>query len=142
MTRVDFYVLTDERADAHLRFACRLTEQAHADGHQLFLCVADTNAGAQLDGLLWTFRQGSFVPHGRIADLDGDNDTTPVVIGSTEPPLRFDDVLINLSDDVPGFFSRFQRSVEIVTPANRQAARARYRFYQDRGYPLETHNIK
>ena len=52
-------------------------------------------------------------------------------------------VLINLTDTVPMFFSRFERVTEIV-PANeksRHQARERYKFYQQRGYELETHKL-
>jgi DNA polymerase-3 subunit chi len=53
-------------------------------------------------------------------------------------------LLINLSEKVPEFFSRYERVAEIVvqdvTITNR--TRANYRFYRDRGYPLETHNLR
>ncbi|MEQ8800377.1 MAG: DNA polymerase III subunit chi [Salinisphaeraceae bacterium] len=141
MTEVSFYIVEAEGADAGMRTACRLAEKAHDQGHRVYLHVADAAAAQTLDGLLWTFRQGSFVPH-LVATARGEQDPTPVVIGhDAEPPGDFDDVLISLTDEVPAFFSRFARSLEIVTPANRLAARQRYRFYQERGYPLETHKI-
>lgn len=142
MTHVSFYILTDEQADAQLRFACRLAEKAHGEGHRLYLRVDDAQTGEQLDKLLWTFRQGSFVPHALLSNLAAKDDPTPVVIGSGEPPLQLDGVMVNLGSDVPGFFSRFERTLEVVAPAQRAAARQRYRFYQDRGYPLQTHQIK
>jgi DNA polymerase-3 subunit chi len=48
--------------------------------------------------------------------------------------------LINLDDEWPPFFSRFERLVEIVGTEedNKVKARARYKFYKDRGYPLQT----
>lgn len=138
MTRVSFYILKQGGDTAYLNFACRLTEKAHSEGNSVYLHAAASHC-APLDSLLWTFRQGSFVPHVRLEDLD---EQTPVVIGGVEPPARFHDVLINLAAEVPAFFSRFARTVEIVTPDNKDAARGRYKFYQDRGYALETHNIK
>jgi DNA polymerase-3 subunit chi len=52
-------------------------------------------------------------------------------------------VLISLQEDVPPCFSRFERMVELVTSdeADRRRARERYRFYRDRGYPLEKHEV-
>jgi len=43
----------------------------------------------------------------------------------------------------PSMFSRFQRLVEIVgTDADdREDARARFRFYRDRGYEIRTHQL-
>ena len=53
------------------------------------------------------------------------------------------DVLINLAGSVPSFFGRFERVAEIVdqSDAQKQVARERYRFYRDRGYALQSHNV-
>lgn len=141
MTEVFFYILEDEAANATARFACRLTEKAHGEGHRAFIHVADAAQASAIDDLLWQFRQGSFVPHATIDALEADDDLTPVVIGSGEPPAGFDDVLINLGGEVGPFFSRFARHNEIVGPAEVAAARQRYRFFKDRGYHLTTHKI-
>ena len=60
-----------------------------------------------------------------------------------EPPTRLSDVLVNLTDTVPLFFSRFERVVELIgaTDGERALGRERYRFYRDRGYPLQTHHL-
>lgn len=142
MTEILFYVVQDGADNGAVRFACRLAEKVHRQNRRLYLHTADPATAQQVDEDLWTFRQGSFVPHLPAEALSGADDPTPVVIGNGDPPpAGFDDVLINLADDVPDFFSRFQRAVEIVTPATREAARRRYKFYQDRGYPLETHSV-
>lgn len=141
MTEVLFYILDNDAPDAAPHFACRLTEKAHAAGHRLYLHTADAAQATALDRLLWTFRQGSFVPHARAHDFAADDSRTPVVVGSGEPPPAFDDILINLDGDVSGFFSRFRRHMEIVAPARRDAARAAYKFFRDRGYDLTTHHI-
>lgn len=141
MTEVFFYILEDSADDAGARLACRLAEKAHDGGHRVYLHVADQAESDALDTLLWQFRQGSFVPHETSAQRAADDDLTPVVIGSGEPPSGFDDVLINVSGDVSGFFSRFARHNEIVPPAAVESARSRYRFYKDRGYALTTHKI-
>lgn len=141
MTRVSFYVLADTAPDAGPRFACRLIEKAHAEGHRVYWRLADEAACRAADDLLWTFRQGSFVPHVRAPALSGEDDPTPVTLGTGEPPAGFDDVLVNLHPEVPDFFDRFERVVEIVTPAEKGAARRRYKFYRDRGQEPETHHV-
>lgn len=141
MTEVFFYILEDDATDASARFACRLTEKAHAAGHRIFLHVAGDAQAEELDALLWVFRQGSFVPHATVAALAADDHRTPVVIGSGEPPPGFDDVLINLGGDVSTFFSRFARHNEVIAPTALSSARSLYRFYKDRGYDLTTHKI-
>jgi DNA polymerase-3 subunit chi len=67
-----------------------------------------------------------------------------VLIGDAEePPTSHHGVLINLGEDVPVYFSRFERVLEIVPSQDdaRASSRARFKFYRDRGYPLETHEL-
>jgi DNA polymerase-3 subunit chi len=51
--------------------------------------------------------------------------------------------LINLASEVPGFFKRYPRIVEIIdgSAACREAGRARHRFYRDQGLEPETHEV-
>lgn len=135
MTKINFYVLPE--GDDALAFACRVTEKAFRLGQAVYLHCPDDARAQSLDDMLWTFRQGSFIPHTRAMD---DRDT-PVLIGGAEPPAHCEGLLINLAEDVPLFFSRFERVAELVTGETRQSARSRYKFYQDRGYELETHKL-
>jgi len=141
MTKVDFYLL-DGGTDSRERFACRLTEKAWRLGNRVFLLAPDKPAALELDELLWTFSQGSFVPHAVCAN-DGDVDVHPVLIGHTEPPAALTDVLISLAPEVPSWFSRFARVAELVgaTEEDKARGRERFRFYRERGYPLEAHNL-
>jgi DNA polymerase-3 subunit chi len=98
----------------------------------------------KLDELLWTFSQGSFIPH-RIARDGADTvPAEPVIIGLNRSPLgeRWD-LMINLAADVPEFFSRYRRVAEVVdgNATRRAQSRDRYRFYRDRGYTLNTHQV-
>jgi len=140
MTQVDFYILAGSDLSSCERFACRLTEKAFRSGYRIFLNGATPQQAEQLDKLLWTFRPGSFVPHCCSPAEDKD---VPVVIGCDSEPDTETDLLINLADDTPPFFSRFQRVAEIINqdPQRREKGRQRYRFYQERGYPLAHHNI-
>lgn len=141
MTRVDFYVLPSATPQARQRLACRLAEKAYNLAHQVYIHTDDARQAQQLDTLLWTFRDGSFVPH-ECFDLDTDA-AVPVLIGHREAPDNVNQVLINLQPDVPMFFSRFERVVEIVDQDElvRQQGRQRYQFYRERGYPLQTHKL-
>ena len=144
MTQVDFYLLQDSQPAAQTLFTCRLTEKAFKQGHQVYINTASGQQLKQLDDLLWTFRDGSFLPHGIYEACEAASATThPVLLGHAVEPEGPSDVLVNLSNDVPPFFSRFNRVAELVggSEEQRQSARERYRFYKDRGYNLETHEI-
>jgi DNA polymerase-3 subunit chi len=143
MTQVDFYILNDNQPGALPLFTCRLTEKAYRQGHQVYIHADSDGQLRHLDELLWTFRDGSFLPH-RIhepgADIGGDQ---PILLGRAVEPDVPGDVLLNLAEEVPVFFSRFNRVAELVGGDDSQiaAARNRYRFYKDRGYTLNTHNL-
>jgi DNA polymerase-3 subunit chi len=70
--------------------------------------------------------------------------TTPVIISHDKESGEEKDVLINLAHDVPSFFSRFDRVAEFIDkdPQVITSGRERFRFYRDRGYPLNKHDIK
>ncbi len=140
MTRVDFYIVESPAPDARERVACRLAEKAWQLDHRIYIHGQDAGHCERLDQLLWTFRDGSFVPHEPLADPAPD---CPILIGLAEPPESHTGVLINLHEAVPPFFSRFERVVEIVNQAEpvRQAGRERFKFYRDRGYDLHTHTL-
>ena len=138
MTKVDFYILSDKHTG--LEFTSRLTEKIYRQGHQLHIHTADASMAEHLDMLLWSYRDISFIPHERTLDAA---DNTPVTIGHSESAPACDGILINLANDVPKFFSRFERVVEIVDGDNshRQQGRVRYKYYRDRGYELTSHEI-
>lgn len=141
MTQVDFYVLKDSSPAAGPLFACRLAEKAVKQGHSIFINTASDQQLRQMDDLLWSFRAGSFLPHS--VYNAGAHQAEPVLLGCAAEPDGPSDVLLNLAADIPAFFSRFSRVVEVVSgdETQRAAARGRYGFYRDRGYTLNTHKI-
>jgi len=140
MTRVDFYVLQGKNPQQRMQFACRLTDKAYRLGHRVYIHTESAEQSQALDDMLWTFQQNSFIPH---APYQADSET-PVQLGHAAEPEASHQVLINLADDVPLFFSRFERVAELVNNDDRvrERARDRYRFYKERGYPLQNHEIK
>ncbi len=137
MTEILFYT----HADNKLQTACQLTSKALARGMRVMLWTADAAATEHLDRLLWSVPSTGFVPHCRRDDRLAP--VTPVIIDHQAEPLVHDQVLVNLCEALPPFFSRFQRLVEIVGRDNgdREAARTRFRFYRDRGYEIRTHQL-
>lgn len=137
--RVDFYVLSAADASAAARFACRLAEKAWRLGHSVHLRTESAAAAAALDDLLWTYRQGSFVPHELVRP--GQQAGSPVTISTDEEPAA--DVLINLAPTAPGRPEAFGRVAEIVDGSDDGKARGRDRFnaYRERGMEPSTHRI-
>ncbi len=53
------------------------------------------------------------------------------------------DVLLNLGEDCPEFFERYDRLLEIVSQddTDRKTGRARYAWYRGRGYGIRNHDL-
>lgn len=143
MTRVDFYILDRPTNEARLTLACRLAEKAVAQDHEVLINAGTDAEGARLDELLWTFSQGSFLPHRLLASTPGDEGERVLIGCGIEPDDGSFDLLINLAPEVPEFFSRFSRVAELVgaEAENKAAGRERFRYYRDRGYELRTHHV-
>ena len=96
--------------------------------------------------MLWTAQAVGFIPHCAVHDpLAGE---TPVLIAlealaDPAPPAAACEILLNLAPECPPFFERHERLLEIVAQQDedRQAGRARYAFYRDRGYAIRNHDL-
>ncbi|MDH5435187.1 MAG: DNA polymerase III subunit chi [Gammaproteobacteria bacterium] len=143
MTKVDFYITENKKPTARLDLACRLAEKIHTLGHHIYIHTDDETQSQTIDDLLWTFKQDSFLPH-CIVTTECDHEDNTILIGHDLNNEHEDDVLINLSSEVPSFFSRFHRVVELIDQdeKQRQMGRDRFKFYKERGYPLDSHPIK
>lgn len=141
MTQVDFYVLKANTNGNRYILACRITEKAWQRGHRVLIHTQSNEDARHMDRLLWTFRDQSFVPHGFLGNAN--KGLNPVLIGSADDAGDEHDVLVNLADEVPRFFSRFERVAECVDKDEsvRLCGRTRFRYYRDRGYPLNTHEL-
>jgi len=139
MTRVGFYVVSAAGAAHRLHVAARLADKAFQRGHRIFINACDETQARSLDELLWSYRPASFLPHG----LLGTAEAGQIAIGWGQEPGDHDDLLINLQLNVPPFIGRFQRVAEVVTQDedSLEALRSSWRFYKERGYQLEKHDL-
>ena len=142
MSKVDFYVLKASGDAARAQFACRLAEKAYRLKNKVHIQTDSLKSAGQLDELLWTFRDGSFVPH-EVLDTAQSDPVAPVTIGCDAVPEGECDLLINLADSVPASTTSFPRIAEIVTSDDTAKAQSRNRFvvYRDDGHTLETHKL-
>ena len=140
MTQIDFYTHVSNK----LTIACKLATKAHAQGLRVAVLCPDAATAQNFDRLLWSASPLAFVPHCQASHPLAAR--TPVVIDhegllNTQPV--HDQVLLNLLEEWPPHFSRFQRLIEIVSQddADRSSARARFKFYRDRGYEIRSHDL-
>ncbi len=138
--QIDFYILKSTGETATRRFACRLIEKIYKQGHRVFVRLDTLPDVRSFDQLLWTFSQGSFVPHAMQGTPEVDE--APVVVGQGPSEARAD-VLVNLGQDMPAEAEHYARVAEIVAQddESRTSGRTRFRQYRERGFELKSHEI-
>ena len=139
--KVDFYLLDEASDDAFFLFACRLLEKAYLRKHRIFVFCDSQKQAETLDERLWTFRPDSFIPHN--LQGEGPESPPPVQIGYGDEPRGFNDILLSLSAEIPAFYNRFRRVLEIVPflDEERETSRAHYKQYRAAGCPVDSHKI-
>lgn len=152
MTRIDFAFGAPDR----LRTACQVVRKRFLAGQRLVVYCKDGSRLAAFDRMLWAFDDTSFVPH--VLANDPLAAETPVVLTAGDPqqaaqaaqpapPADGADPaplwLLNLDNDCPPGFDTFERLLEIVSddPNDKQAARQRWRVYQNAGHTPQSHDL-
>ena len=137
MTQIDFYTNASDK----LGTACRVAAKAYALGKKVVALCPDEDTAQRIDRMLWLTPATGFVPHCDSASPLAA--VTPVVIDHRGDEPVHDQVLLNLRDEWPPLFARFERLIEIVSAEDddKQRARERYKFYRDRGYEIRVRDL-
>ena len=138
MTEVAFHFNTPDKT----AYVCRLLRKAVARGAKVVV-TAEAQELQALDVALWTFAPLDFVPHCRDSAQAAMLASSPVLLTQAVPAAWHQQVLINLGDEVPDGFERFERLIEIVgvQDDDRVQARGRWKHYADRGYAITRHDV-
>jgi len=138
MTAIAFHFNASDR----LAYACRLLRKAVASGAKIVV-TGSPDALQQLDIMLWVFSATDFVPHCQLASDATLVAASPVIMAASTEAAPYQEVLLNLGDQVPNGFEKFERVVEIVTldEEDRQSARSRWKQYADAGYAITRHDL-
>ncbi len=134
MTRIEF-IFNLQNIISHTVDLC---ENYVANGRRLTVNCGTEEVQSALSKALWTQSETSFLP----------NETTqnahavyaPINLNVGGGKLTQDDILINLDEEIPMFFGRFNHLIELVgaVESNKEAARSRWKFYRDRGYAMQS----
>ncbi|ACT49106.1 DNA polymerase III subunit chi [Methylotenera mobilis] len=134
MTRVEFFFNVPDK----LAKVAELCDRAVAKRRQLTIFTQDDVMSANVQALLWQHSATSFLPSAYPGSPEQDD--VAIIVDKEGTQLLQDDILINLKAEHPPFFSRFKYLVELVgaDDADKALARARYKFYRDRGYQIKS----
>ena len=142
MPEVTFYVLNSESLYDRYLFACKLIEKAYNTGKFCYVLLDSLEQCQRLDDMLWTFRAGSFIPHQLFTGTPPEI-TSQVLIGTGNAPSDWQNVVFNLSSQLPQAWQRMARVLEILdnSETTKVAGRERYRAYKKAGIEIVTHKI-
>ena len=139
MTEIAFHFNAPDK----LAYVCRFARKALRHGARLVI-LGDAATLSKLSARLWSVSATDFLAHATAADGVQMLAASPIVLAERLQELPHHDVLVNLTAQVPEDFERFARVVEIVSSGDemdRQEARARWRDYAARGFPIVRHDL-
>lgn len=141
MPNIDFYLVTETPITACYRVACRLVDKAYQNKHHILVLVNSKEEASTLDDLLWTFRDDGFIPHDIL--IKNTPPTVPVQISYDITPEHHSDILLNLTNVVPDYFTKFNRVLEIVPDddAAKKICRQKFKLYKENNCELKTHDL-
>lgn len=140
MTEVSFRFNVPDR----LGYAWRYLRKAARAGRPA-AAVGPLERLEPLSRALWRHPPTEFVPHVLLragARPQPQHAPTPLWLVERAADAPQAGLLLNLGDEPPEGFERFERVVEIVSTdaAERESGRQRWRHYQSRGYTIERHD--
>lgn len=133
MTKVTFYTNLADKQPVLLE----LVKNAVHKKHEVTILADNEKSCISMSDALWQGEPAQFIPN--VLTSNRMAAETAVVLGWDEKELNQDDILINVTQQQPRVFSRFQQLIELVSveDEDKLAARARFKFYRDRGYEIK-----
>jgi DNA polymerase III subunit chi len=142
--RVDFYILEEPSPSGRLKVACKLAEKAYLAAQTVLVWHTDPAELRAFDEMLWTFNDGSFVPHEVLPASGSVPPETPVLLSLGVAPSANVDIVINLGPELPACIAQTRRVAEVIDgdDTRRRAGRARFKAYRELGVQPASHNIR
>jgi len=141
MTQIEFYSVEDQQNKLPFAHITEVVKRGYRKGQKIFIHAENKKLAEKIDEILWTHDAKSFLPHQLVGE--DENTKPPIEIGFGQEPNIQPDILINLASEVPLFFSQFKWVFEYAfgDEENKEKARTRFKFYRERGYPLNHRKI-
>ncbi|MBV8739458.1 MAG: DNA polymerase III subunit chi [Alphaproteobacteria bacterium] len=134
MANVGFYHLLSTPLERALP---KLLERAREQGFVIVVRAGSAERVAQLDALLWTYEEASFLPHG--STRDGNPAAQPIWLTDRDENPNRATMLVLVDGVEPGDLSSFSRCADIFDGNDESAvaaARERWRRAREAGHEL------
>lgn len=134
MSNISFYHLTSTPMQRALP---KLLEKIVGSGHRALVVTSSEAETEQLNQLLWTYEQDSFLTHGSMKD--GRAEDQPILLSTEERPVNKANMLLITNGQVAGQPEQFERVLDMFDGNNAEAvaaARTRWASYKEAGHTL------
>ena len=138
-----FYILD---SDDDINYCtCKIIKKFYEEGKKILVSSKNSILIDDLNKLLWTFEQLSFIPHSTSKDYDS---LTPVLL--TETSYKNDSIIkkdynifINLDDEVKTDYYNYEIVIELVSGNEHQKnlAREKYLYYKNNRLNVKHENL-
>tara|TARA_A100001011_G_scaffold390584_1_gene474340 strand:- start:797 stop:1231 length:435 start_codon:yes stop_codon:yes gene_type:complete len=138
-----FYILD---SDDDINYCtCKIIKKFYEEGKKILVSSKNSILIDDLNKLLWTFEQLSFIPHSTSKDYDS---FTPVLL--TETGYKNDSIIkkdynifINLDDEVKTDYYNYEVVIELVSGNEHQKnlAREKYLYYKNNRLNVKHENL-
>ena len=138
-----FYILD---SDDDINYCtCKIIKKFYEKGKKILVSSKNSILIDDLNKLLWTFEQLSFIPHSTSKDYDS---FTPVLL--TETGYKNDSIIkkdynifINLDDEVKTDYHNYEIVIELVSGNEHQKnlAREKYLYYKNNRLNVKHENL-
>lgn len=137
--QIDFYILPDQELESGYRLLSRLLAKTQQADNHVLIWVNDETEAASLSERLWNAGPETFLAH----SIESDDPLDQIVIAWQDRPDSQTDILINMADKVPAFYSHFNRIIELTVqhPDVLKANREHFQHFRNEGLAPKVHKI-
>ena len=140
MKKIALFYILNKAEDLKIS-VCKIIKEYYKKKYKIFVSSHSNDLVDELNNLLWTFEQISFIPHCTTKNYDKNS---PILLGGKdsfpeEVNLKEYDVWLNLDDEMEENYTDFEIIIEIVSKneEERILSRKRYLNYQKNNFEVK-----
>lgn len=115
----------------------KLLEKVLERGHRAIVLAGSAERVEALNGVLWTYEERSWLPHGATGDAHAE--AQPIWLTTGEENPNGADVLVTVDGAAPAFAAEFARILDMFDGRDQSAvaaARERWKHYRGQGFTV------
>ncbi len=140
MKKIALFYILDKTEDLKIS-VCKIIKEYYKKKYKIFVSSRSNDLVNELNNLLWTFEQISFIPHCTTKNYDKNS---PILLSGKDSfpekvNLKQYDVWLNLDDEMEENYTDFEIIIEIVSQneEERMLSRKRYLNYQNNNFEVK-----